>query len=287
MLFGPWVRRSSGGRLQVFLHATIDDASRLIPHAQFYASQGLDAALDCLRHAVAARGVPTRLYIDNAKIYRSPQLARIAASVGTLIVHSRPYQPEGRGKIERFFRTVREQFLANVAPQPLLSLEEFNDRLWIWIETVYHRSAHSALGTTPLARWQRDIEQIRQLPPATDLRRLFFQRIGSTFLSGHGVWETREILFPYSVASDRGRYLQESETAHLRGPSYDHKTPEVAKRSHFQCSPKTSPNLLIVILESRYSVGTKRSGTCSLQPGVFGSGLLENRDVGVGVFPEG
>jgi transposase InsO family protein len=164
MLFGPWVRRvNDGGRMQVFLHATLDDASRLIPHAQFYASQGLDAALDCLRHAVSARGIPIRLYMDNGKIYRSPQLARIAASLGTLIVHSRPYQPEGRGKIERFFRTVREQFLANLDPKHQRSVEELNDRLWIWIESVYHRSPHSALGRTPLARWQRDIEQIRQL----------------------------------------------------------------------------------------------------------------------------
>jgi len=116
------------------------------------------------------------LYIDNAKIYRSPQLARIAASIGTLVIHSRPYQPEGRGKIERCFRTAREQFLANLDPKRLLSLEELNERLWAWIDNVYHRCEHSALGTTPLLRWQRDIEQIRQLPPATDLRRLFFHR---------------------------------------------------------------------------------------------------------------
>ena len=195
MLFGPWVRRPSVGKMQVFLHATLDDASRLIPHAQFYASQGLDASLDCLRHAVAARGVPIRLYIDNAKIYRSPQLARIAASLGTLIIHSRPYQPEGRGKIERCFRTVREQFLANLDPKHPLSLDELNDRLWAWIEGVYHRSEHSALGTTPLLRWQRDIEHIRQLPPSADLRRLFFHRLDrlvrrdSTFLLHKRLYE--------------------------------------------------------------------------------------------------
>src|SRR5258708_14094227 len=174
MLFGPWIQRPSGGRIQAFLHATLDDASRLIPHAQFYTSQGLEASLDCLRHAVAARGTPIRLYIDNAKIYRSPQLARIAASLGTLVIHSRPYQPEGRGKIERCFRTVRDQFLANLDPKHPLSLDELNDRLWIWIENAYHRSEHSALRTTPLLRWQRDIEQVCQLPPATALRRLFF-----------------------------------------------------------------------------------------------------------------
>jgi putative transposase len=195
MLFGPWVQRTGGGRRQVFLHATLDDASRLIPHAEFYFSQGLDAALDCLRQAMAARGIPVRLYIDNAKMYRSPQLARIAASLGTLIIHSRPYQPEGRGKIERCFRTVREQFLANLDPKHALTLDQLNERLWAWIESGYHRSEHSALGTTPLLRWQRDIEQVRQLPPATDLHRLFFHRLDrlvrrdSTFLLHNRLYE--------------------------------------------------------------------------------------------------
>jgi putative transposase len=177
MLFGPYVQRPSGGRMQVFLHAILDDASRLIPHAQFYSNQGLDAALDCLRQAVAARGLPVRFYVDNAKIYRSQQLARIAASIGILIVHTPPYQPEGRGKIERFFRRVREQFLANLAPKLLLSLQDLNARFWAWIDNAYHCSEHTALGTTPLLRWQRDIEQIRLLSPITDLRSLFFYRL--------------------------------------------------------------------------------------------------------------
>ena len=188
MLFGPWVQRAGGGKMQVFLQATLDDASRLIPHAQFYPNQGLDSFLDCLRQAIAARGLPTRLYMDNAKIYRSPQLGRIAASIGILIIHTPPYQPEGRGKIERFFRTVREQFLNSLDPKALLSLDQLNERLWHWLDTVYHRREHSALQTTPLVRWQRDIERVRQLPPATDMRRLFFHRVDrlvrrdSTFL---------------------------------------------------------------------------------------------------------
>src|SRR5216117_3377660 len=188
MLFGPYVQRPGGGKRQAFLHATLDDASRLIPHAQFYPDQGLNSFLDCLRQAIAARGIPTRLYMDNAKIYRSPQLARIAASIGILIVHTPPYQPEGRGKIERFFRSVREQFLASLDPKVLLSIDQLNERLWHWLDAVYHRHEHSSLQTTPLLRWQRDIEQVRQLPPATDLRRLFFHRVDrlvrrdSTFL---------------------------------------------------------------------------------------------------------
>jgi len=176
MLYGPYVHRPGGGKMQALLHAILDDASRLIPHAQFYATQGLDACLDCLRQAVASRGAPIRLYMDNAKIYRSTQLARIAASVGMLIVHTPPFQPEGRGKIERFFRSCREQFLNNLDRKQTLTLEELNERLWAWLD-VYHRTEHSSLGTTPLLRWQRDIEHIRQLPPATDFRRLFFHRL--------------------------------------------------------------------------------------------------------------
>lgn len=192
MLFGPYVQRPGGGRMQAFLYAILDDASRLIPHAEFYAHQGLDAFLDCLRQAVAARGLPTRLYVDNAKVFRSSQLARIAAAIGILITHTPPYQPEGRGKVERWFRSVREQFLANLDPQRTLSLDELNHRLWAWIEQVYHRSQHGGLATTPVLRWQRDIEHVRQLPPNTDLRRLFcyrlnrFVRRDSTFLlRGH------------------------------------------------------------------------------------------------------
>jgi transposase InsO family protein len=195
MLYGSYVQRPEGGKRQSFLYAIIDDASRLIPHAQFYLSEGLDSLLDCLRQAVKARGIPIRLYVDNGKVFHSQQLARIAASLGILIVHSPPYQPEGRGKIERWFRTVREQFLANLDRKQTLTVETLNTRFWAWIDNGYHVAEHSSLGTTPLLRWQRDIEQIRQIPPATDVRRLFFYRVirtvrrDSTFLLQNRFYE--------------------------------------------------------------------------------------------------
>ncbi len=195
MLYGPYVQRPEGGKRQCFLYGIIDDASRLIPHAQFYLGEGLDALLDCLRQAVTARGIPIRLYVDNGKVFHSQQLARIAASLGILIVHSPPYQPEGRGKIERWFRTVREQFLANLDRKQNLTVENLNTRFWAWIDNAYHVAEHRSLGTTPLWRWQRDIEQVRQIPPATDVRRLFFYRVirtvrrDSTFLLQNRFYE--------------------------------------------------------------------------------------------------
>jgi putative transposase len=253
MLFGPYVQRPGGGKMQAFLHATLDDASRLIPHAQFYPNQGLDACLDCLRQAIAARGVPVRLYIDNAKIYRSQQLARIAASLGTLIVHTPPYQPEGRGKIERYFRTVRDQFLTNLDPKQSLSLEDLNDRLWTWIESAYHRAEHSALGATPLVRWQRDIEHVRQLPPATDLRRLFFHRLDRlvrrdcTFLlhnrfyeaPPHLPGETIEVRFDPLDAAEVEIYFQGKPqgTARLVDPVINAQLPSAKRPAKAESEP--------------------------------------------------
>ena len=118
-----------------------------------------------------------------------------SASVGILIVHTPPYQPEGRGKIERFFRHVREGFLASIDPRQVRTRDELNIRFQTWLESVYHREKHGALDTTPLQRWQRDIEHIRQLPPATNWRRLFFYRVDrlvrrdSTFLIFCRVYE--------------------------------------------------------------------------------------------------
>src|SRR6266446_1507832 len=122
------------------LYALLDDASRLVPHAQFYADEGLESLLDCTRQGVAARGIPVRFYVDNGKVYRSAQLARIAATLGILIVHTPPYQPEGRGKIERFFRSVRDQFLASLDLKQVTGMEDLNARLDAWIQTAYHRS---------------------------------------------------------------------------------------------------------------------------------------------------
>jgi transposase InsO family protein len=190
MMFGPYIPRPGGGKEQAMLYALLDDASRMIPHAQFYADEGLESLLDCTRQGVGARGIPLRFYVDNGKVYRSAQLARIAATLGILIVHTPPYQPEGRGKIERFFRSVREQFLASLDLKQVTGMEDLNARLDAWIQTAYHRTPHGGLppNTTPLQRWQRDIERVRQLPAATDVRRLFFFRLDrvvrrdSTFL---------------------------------------------------------------------------------------------------------
>jgi len=96
---------------KAYLFAFIDDMSRMIPHAAFYLNERVDTYVGALRIALAKRGLPRKLYVDNGPAFRSHLLGHATASLGLALIHSKPYQPQGRGKIERFFRTVRMQFL--------------------------------------------------------------------------------------------------------------------------------------------------------------------------------
>jgi len=160
-LHGPQVA-VEGKHRKTFLFAFIDDHSRLIPHAQFYLRENLESFLDCFRKALEKRGVPRKLYVDNGSSYRSHQLAHTAASLGIALIHTKPYTPEGRGKIERWLKTVRMSFLAAL-PEGL-TLAKLNERLWEWIEKRYHLAVHTATKQKPLERYLKALSLIRPVP---------------------------------------------------------------------------------------------------------------------------
>jgi len=169
-MHGPTILEG-GKQRKTFLFAFLDDHSRLIPHAQFYLSERLDSYLDALRQALLKRGLPRKLYVDNGPAFRSQHLAQITASLGMALIHSSPYQPQGRGKCERWFRTVRTQFLSLSLPQDLKGL---NTSLETWIDTGYHRHGHSVTGQTPLDRFTAHMECLRPTP--TNLEDYFRKR---------------------------------------------------------------------------------------------------------------
>jgi len=160
MMYGPMVS-VEGRQRKTFLFAFLDDMSRLVPHAQFYLTERLDNYLDSLRQALLRRGLPRRLYVDNGPAFRSQHLSQITASLGIALVHSTPYQPEGRGKVERWFRTVREQFLSRWKAG---SLEELNQQLSVWLQG-YQQTLHSVTAQTPLQRFSAHLECLRPAPP--------------------------------------------------------------------------------------------------------------------------
>ncbi len=110
VMHGPQVE-VQGRKRKAYLIGFLDDHSRLLPHAEFYLSERLTSWLDAFRKALQFRGMPRKLYVDNGAAFRSRHLERICASLGIALIHTPPYTPQGRGKIERFFRTVRSQFL--------------------------------------------------------------------------------------------------------------------------------------------------------------------------------
>lgn len=146
-LHGPTI----GGR-KTYLFAFIDDHSRALVGYRWGLSEDTVRLEAAFRSALAARGVPTSVYLDNGSAMVSRQLLRACASLGVRLVHSKPGRPEGRGKIERVFRSVRIQFLVEIEANPPGDLAELNRRFGAWVETVYHRRVHSETGEAPIDR---------------------------------------------------------------------------------------------------------------------------------------
>lgn len=148
-------------RRKSYLIAFIDDHSRLIPHAQFYPSEGVASFMDCFSKALRKRGLPRKLYVDNGSAFRSRQLEFTAASLAIALIHARPYQPQGKGKIERFFKTIRAQFLPFFKGD---TLDEINRAFTLWLEDQYHQRTHSSTGQSPFTRFTSKMECLRNAP---------------------------------------------------------------------------------------------------------------------------
>ena len=163
VMHGPAVA-VAGKRRKAYLIAFIDDATRVVPYAAFALSENTAAFLPVLKEAVLRRGAPRRLFVDNGSAFRSHQLALVCAKLGITLIHARAYHAQAKGKIERWFRTVRLQLLPRLMPCDLADLDALNRRLWAWVEGEYHRSPHKGLdGATPLDRWAARADEVRYL----------------------------------------------------------------------------------------------------------------------------
>ena len=139
-----------------------DDASRLLAHGAFCPGE---TALDIegvLKQAILKRGIPLNLVVDHGAAYRAHPWQGICARLGIQLIYCRPYAPEGKGKLESWHRTCRDQFLSELDERHITGLADINARLWAWVEGVYHHSPHDGLGViTPLARYQHDLPNVQ------------------------------------------------------------------------------------------------------------------------------
>jgi transposase InsO family protein len=170
-MFGPYVREGASP-VQSKLIAFIDDASRVCVHGAFFAREDVDSLIEALSSAFYKRGVPEAMYVDNGSIYTSKEIVQICGRLGCILTHTPVRDGAAKGKIERFFRTVREQFLCRQLD--LSGLEVLNRQFTAWVEEHYNATKHSVLGMSPLDRFALDRRRIRYLPPNEVNEELFF-----------------------------------------------------------------------------------------------------------------
>ena len=173
-MFGPWLPDPDrpGKKRRTHLFCFIDDHSRLIPFAQFFFDEALPRMERVLKVGILRRGLPRAIYVDNGMVYSSTQFAAACATLGVERIQASPYSPQAKGKQERFFATLRAQFMPEVDASDIATLADLNESLLAWIECIYHRHVHSTTKQTPLDRYSAGLEHVR--PADAETLRLAF-----------------------------------------------------------------------------------------------------------------
>lgn len=154
-------------RKKAYLIAIIDDHSRRIMHAEFFMEERYPRLERCVQKAVLKFGVPNMFFCDNGSVYSSKQFHIMCAKMGTKLVHAKPYSPESKGKIEKFFQYVDSSFTGEanllVNHGKITSLKQLNDYLRSWLE-AYDNRVHRSTKQTPKKRYEAQSEQTRHIP---------------------------------------------------------------------------------------------------------------------------
>ncbi len=161
--YGPYIPdpRQPNRKVRTYLVAIIDDATRLVVHAEFYDNQKLPALEDTFRKAVTKCGLPDNLYVDNGKIFISQWLRLACAKLRIRHLNTKAYSAESKGKIERFNRTA-EEFLQEALLEKPQTLERLNDLFRAWLSEGYNHRVHSALsGKSPAQAFTQDAKALR------------------------------------------------------------------------------------------------------------------------------
>lgn len=166
-------------KYKTYIIAFLDDASRLILHCEAFFSDNFVSLLTAFKKAVAKRGIPKKLFVDNGQVYQSEQMQLICASLGTVLCFARPYSPESKGKIERWFRTLHDQWMNTTDWLTFESLDNLNVRLAKYAEQ-YNNTVHSSIKQKPIDKYARYVDRLRFIPSKQELNFTFLYRVTRT-----------------------------------------------------------------------------------------------------------
>jgi putative transposase len=166
----------NGRKVKTYLISIIDDASRLVVHAEFFFRDNAINLQKTFKKAIAKYGIPRKFYVDNGGPYKNGQLSMICASLGIVLIHTRPYTPTSKGKIERVFRTLKDGYINAVDWNSFKSLEHLNSEFSKHLNDKYTNETHSSIKYTPKDRYLKDLDKIKYIPE-TELEKCFLHRV--------------------------------------------------------------------------------------------------------------
>jgi transposase InsO family protein len=171
-MYGPAIQDTSGQWRKTFLIAFLDDASRVITHAEFFYRDNTENMIAAFRTALFKRGKPQRLYFDNGSNYTSKEILQACLRLDIALSHAPIRDGAAKGKIERFFRGFRDRFLTRHTQ--FASLDDLNLKTARWVEDEYNAAPHSAIQMAPIDRFNLDIGRIHFLTDDEYTAEVFF-----------------------------------------------------------------------------------------------------------------
>lgn len=158
-MHGPYIATDKKKK-QVILIAIIDDMSRVITGSKFFFHENSISLEIVLKEAIRRFGLPKIFYCDNGPLFVSSHLQHACARLNIALVHSKPYDSPSRGKIERFFRSVRQKFLPLINISDIADLHQLNDQFSYWLEKEYHRGFHHGIKEKPMDRFMEELKNV-------------------------------------------------------------------------------------------------------------------------------
>lgn len=228
-LHGPHIPDGTKKR-KVFLLAAIDDHSRMVVGSRFFFQENSICLEIVLKEAIMHFGLPKAFYCDNGSLFVSSHLQLACARLGIALIHSRPYDSPSRGKIERFFRTVRQKFLSMLRLPD--NIDELNEAFALWLQDEYHRHMHYGINTRPIDRFMEDIKN-------TSLTRVSEQELDTAF----------EITLQ--------RHVKNDSTVSLGGVLYECPTEFIGKKIEIR-HPSDKPEELSIYVQDKPVCKIKR-----------------------------
>lgn len=275
-LHGPVLTHPATGRRgRVIVFGLLDDRSRLIPYLEGGFGETEQRFLAVLYQAMARRGIVRKLLLDNHASFSGYDLRLLCARLGIHLVHSRPGDAPAKGKIERAWRTLRAQLIDRLDLEQVTTIDEFNLRLWTWVEMEYHHQPHSSLsGRTPLEVWESEADQIRWVEDPNQLEQHFYGEVerlvrnDSTLQWRGGLYEVppylrrQRVRLRYALLYPERISLLDAQTeiplSRVKPHENAHRSRAAVQPPPPQNAPKTGLNAAELILARAAGIDPKR-----------------------------